>query len=261
MFAAVSCSAQHRIEKIWETDSTIAVPESVLAYGDILYVSQVDGQALAADGKGEIGKLDRNGKIIDANWVTGLNAPKGMGIYQGKLYVTDITKVLVISLSNGKVEYSIPVKGSAGLNDLTIDTWGVIYVSDAELGRVYRIKNGIPELYLDGLKGANGLKAIGRDLYILTGSNLFKSVPGKKLVSLASVEPGGDGLEPVGNDEFLLTRYTGVMYYLDKNGMLQTLLDTRGEKKGSADIAYDASRRIIYVPTLFKKTVVAYKLK
>jgi hypothetical protein len=42
---------------------------------------------------------------------------------------------------------------------------------------------------------------------------------------------------------------------------MKTLLDTREQKKSAADIGYDPVQRIVYVPTLFKKSVVAYKLK
>jgi hypothetical protein len=38
-------------------------------------------------------------------------------------------------------------------------------------------------------------------------------------------------------------------------------MDTREQKRNVADIGYDAGQRIIYVPTFFANTVVAYKLK
>jgi hypothetical protein len=65
-----------------ESDSILAVPESVLLYNHILFVSLVDGQALDADGKGGIAQLDDNGNILNAFWVKGLNDPKGMGIWK-----------------------------------------------------------------------------------------------------------------------------------------------------------------------------------
>jgi len=42
---------------------------------------------------------------------------------------------------------------------------------------------------------------------------------------------------------------------------LLTLLDTREQKRNTADIGYNPVERIVYVPTFFKKSVVAYKLK
>ena len=50
----VNANAQsHKLELIWETDSIIAVPESVLPdlKKNILYVSLIDGAGWVADGK------------------------------------------------------------------------------------------------------------------------------------------------------------------------------------------------------------------
>ena len=56
---------QHKLEKLWETDSVIAVPESVLPVKNILYVSLIDGGGWDADGKGGVAKLSPDGKILD----------------------------------------------------------------------------------------------------------------------------------------------------------------------------------------------------
>jgi len=44
-----------------------------------------------------------NGSIIELNWIAGLNAPKGMAIYDNssgssKLYVSDITDLVEIDI-------------------------------------------------------------------------------------------------------------------------------------------------------------------
>ncbi|MBL0740542.1 SMP-30/gluconolactonase/LRE family protein [Chryseolinea lacunae] len=253
--------AQHSIEKIWESDTTLAVPESVLFDKTILYVSLIDGQPWDVDGKGEIAKVDTNGKIVNATWVTGLNAPKGMGIWDKKLYVADVSEVVVINTATGKIESKIAVDGATGLNDITIDKKGVVYVSDSKLGRVHQIKKGKAELYLSDLRGVNGLKAVDNDLYLLTANDVFKTGADKKLVTVATTEMGGDGIEPVGNGDFVVSCWPGLVYYLEKDGKLTTLLDTREQKRNTADIGYNAAERIVYVPTFFKKSIVAYKLK
>ena len=70
---------EHSLEKLWETDAVIAIPESVLPVKNTLYVSLIDGPSWEADGKGGVGKLSADGKKYDASWITGLNAPKGNG--------------------------------------------------------------------------------------------------------------------------------------------------------------------------------------
>ena len=260
LFIAGTTLAQHQLEKIWETDSTLAIPESVLFDKDGLYVSLIDGAGWDADGKGEIGKLDKNGKIVNASWASGLNAPKGMGLWDKKLYVADISEVAVIN-SAGKIESKIPVEGAQGLNDITIDSKGTIYVSDSKLGNVHQIKNGKAVLYLPDLKGVNGLKAVGSDLYILCAAGVLKAGADKKVTTISPMEIGGDGIEPVGNGDYVVSCWVGLIYYLDKNGKMETLLDSREQKRNTADIGYDPATRMVYVPTFMKKSVVAYKLK
>ena len=261
LFIAGTSLAQHQLEKIWESDTTLAIPESVLYDKGGLYVSLIDGPGWEADGKGEIGRLDKNGKIVNANWATGLNAPKGMGLWDKKLYVADISEVAVINTASGTVDSKIPVEGAQGLNDITIDSKGTIYVSDSKLGNVHQIKSGKAMLYLSDLKGVNGLLAVGNDLYILTAAGVLKAGPDKKIVTIAPMEIGGDGIEPVGNGDYVVSCWVGLIYYLSKDGRMQTLLDTREQKRNTADIGYDPSARIVYVPTFLKKSVVAYRLK
>ncbi|GAB4021833.1 SMP-30/gluconolactonase/LRE family protein [Spirosoma koreense] len=260
LLCGLTSQAQHQLKKLWESDSTLAIPESVLSDKDVLYVSLIDGSPWETDGKGGVAKLDKNGKILSSSWVSGLNAPKGMGIWRGKLYVADVSEVVVVNLSSGKVETKIPVASATGLNDITIDDKGTVYVSDSRLNNVHQIKNGTPTLYLSDLKGVNGLKAVGNDLYILTAKEVYKVGADKKKEVISNMELGGDGIEPVGKGDFILSSWGGVMYYMSKDGKLETLLDTRAQKKNTADIGYDPGKRIIYVPTFMAKSVVAYHL-
>ncbi|WP_345241993.1 ATP/GTP-binding protein [Nibrella saemangeumensis] len=260
LLSGFTSQAQRQLVKLWESDSTLAIPESVLPDKDVLYVSLIDGAPWDTDGRGGIAKLDRNGKILNASWVSGLHAPKGMGIWRGNLYVADVSEVAVINLATGKVDTKIPVQAATGLNDITIDDQGTIYVSDSKEGKVHQIKNGQATLYLSDAKGVNGLKSVGRDLYVLS-KEVVKVGPDKKQSVVGNLELGGDGIEPTGKDEFIISSWGGVVYHLAKDGKVQTLLDTRSQKKNTADIGYDARQGILYVPTFMAKSVVAYQLK
>src|SRR3990170_2056337 len=72
---------------LWAVTEGIETPES--AYFDpasgFIYVSQIAGTPDGRDGNGRIVKLDRNGTMVSAMWVTGLNAPKGLRSCQGTL--------------------------------------------------------------------------------------------------------------------------------------------------------------------------------
>jgi hypothetical protein len=254
---------QHQLEKLWQTDTIIAVPESVLPdpSSNTLFISLIDGNPWDADGKGGVGKLSMDGKKYNGSWITGLNAPKGMGKSGNRLYVADISDVVVIDIAKGQVIKKIAVPGATGLNDITVDANGIVFVSDSRKGNIHRIENDLPVLYLDNKPGVNGLKAIGTDLYIFNSKYFEKADAGKKITPILELDAGGDGIEPVGNGDFILTIWGGYIYYAHANGTKELLLDTHLEKKNTADIGYDPVNKIVYVPTFNAKTIVAYKLK
>lgn len=73
--------AQPRLEKLWESDSTILKgPESVLfdANSQSLYISNMES--------GTVVQMDLNGEIIKRDVAKDLNANKGSGIYNGLFY-------------------------------------------------------------------------------------------------------------------------------------------------------------------------------
>jgi len=98
-----------------------------------------------------------DGKIIAVDWVPGLNAPKGLGLYKGKLYAADIDEVVVVDIKKGAIDKKIPIDGAKGLNDISIGSDGVVWVSDSKNNVIYKIENDKPSVYLEGLKGANGV--------------------------------------------------------------------------------------------------------
>lgn len=261
MIAFSTRAQQHSLEKIWETDAIVAVPESVLPEKNILYVSLIDGGAWDADGKGGVGKLSLNGKKYDSTWITGLNAPKGLGKFGNRLYAADISDVVVIDIKKGKIEKKIPIEDASGLNDITVSDKGIVYVSDSKTSKIWRIQNDKPTLYLDDIKGANGLKAIGDDLIFAEGKLLMKANTKKQVTKIAEVPQGIDGIEPVGNGDFIVSSWIGYIYYVHADGHFETLLDTHSEKKNTADIGFDPVKKIVYVPSFLGKTVAAYLLK
>ena len=264
LMISINTKAQtHQLTKIWETDTVLRTPESVLyeAKEKILYVSNIDGVPTEKDGKGFISKLDLKGKPIQLEWVKGLNAPKGMGIYKNKLYVADLTEVVVIDLKTAAILEKIPVDGSIFLNDITIDSKGVVYVSDSRAGNVHQIENSKVNSVLRNIKSPNGLLVDGKQLLVLNNGALSSLLPNDQLALLVDgMDPSTDGIEKVKENEFIVSSWAGAIYYLNTNGSKQVLLDGRADKKNTADIGYDAKNRILYVPTFYGNKVVAYRL-
>jgi SMP-30/Gluconolactonase/LRE-like region len=264
-FMSAVYSQQHQLIKKWESDTILKVPESVLftAGSKVLYVTNIDGtDPWGKDGKGSVGKIGTDGKIIKVDWVTGLNAPKGMGLYKGQLYVADLGNLVVIDIAKGKITKTIAVKNAEGLNDVTIDKNGVVYVSDSKTKQIFRVEKDKAELFLDNLKGPNGVLMRGDDLYILDAGGAYKVEKNKSLTKLADgMEGGTDGIENVSGNDFIVSCWSGTIWYVNADGTKEKLLDTTKEKKNTADIGFDAKTKTVYVPTFWKNSVVAYEVK
>ena len=264
-FIAIATIAQHKLEKVWQTDSVMKVPESVLldTENKVIYVANIDGtDPWAKDGSGSIGRVALDGKIVNIEWVKGLNSPKGMAIHKNNLYVADVTDLVVIDIKKGEISKRIAVPYAEGLNDVTIDPKGVVYVSDSRLKRVFMVKGNNATPHLESLKGPNGVKWIKDNLYLLDAGTLYRIEYDRKLTKLAEgMEGGTDGVEPVNDKDFIVSCWAGVIYYVNADGTKEILLDTRTDKINSADLSYDPVTRMVYVPTFWRNSVVAYMLK
>ncbi|MBX2920570.1 MAG: ATP/GTP-binding protein [Chitinophagaceae bacterium] len=257
-------SQERKLVKQWETDTVLKVPESVLFDGKnkVLYVANIDGAPWEKDGKGSIGKVGLDGKIIASEWVTGLNAPKGMGMHAGKLYVADVDGIAVIDIARGKIADRIVIEGAKGLNDISVDANGVIFVSDSHNKTIHKVEKGKISTVLENLKGPNGVLVVGKDLYITDAGTLNKVEANGSLKQLADgMEGGTDGIEHVGKGDFIVSCWAGSVWYVHANGQKDHLLDTREQKINSADIGYDPVKKIVYIPTFFKNSIAAYALQ
>jgi len=266
---AVAATAQaqtHKLTKLWESEAALKSPESVRldARRHVLYVSNIDGEPWTADGKGSIAKLGLDGKMIAAEWVTGLDCPKGLALSDdGKwLYAADAGGVVVIDVEAGKIKNKIAIPEGIQLNDL-VNEKGTLYVSDSKGRKVYVIKDGKPSVHLDEkvLKGPNGLFVHKGALYVLDDNSLFRVERDKSLKKIADDMPGGvDGLENVKGDDFLVTAWGGAIWYVNADGSKALLFDGKAEKTNTADIGWDPKTSTVYAPTFFKNTVIAFKL-
>ncbi len=257
--------AQHSLVKLWETDTLLKVPESVLFDADnkVLYVSNIEGtEPWAKDGKGSIAKVDLDGNILAAEWISGLNSPKGMGLHKSKLYVADMTNIVVIDLKKGVIEKTIAVEEAGGLNDLSVGSDGVLWVSDSRNKKLYKVENDKPTIYLENLKGPNGVLMRGKDLYVLDAGGMYAVNDDKTLTLVTEgMEGGTDGIENISGNDFLVSCWQGSIWHINEKGEKQLLLDTKAEKKNTADIGFDPATKIVYVPTFWKNSVVAYQLQ
>jgi hypothetical protein len=259
---ATAAAPAPTFQKVWETDTVLTTVESTLydPAASVIYASNIEGHHSKKDKKGSISKLKPDGTITQLKWVTGLNAPKGMALLNGKLYVTDIDELVEINVTGGKIAKRYPVAGAKFLNDAATD--GVhIYFSDSETGKVHRLAEGKVSLFAEGFAGINGLSFNDKDeMFVLDGKGLRKYNPaGKSSQSVNEVVTGGDGLVIIDDSTYIASRWQGEIY-LVKNGKEHLLLDTKADTSNTADIDYIPAQKLVLVPTFLKNRVVAYKL-
>lgn len=262
----VQAGANKLGEPLWETGG-LRTPESVLVHEldgkKVLLVSEIEGDASKADDAGGIALLDTEGKILDKDFVRGLNAPKGMAVHGNTLFVSDIDVLAVVDLTTRKVVARQPVQDSVFLNDVAVDKQGVVYVSDSHTGKVHRFVEGKMDTYLEGIEGINGLYTAGDSLIIGTGKNLLSARQGKLTEVATGFEAGIDGVEALAGGGYVVSCWVGLVYRVSEDGKVTKLLDTRGQdpQVNTADIGYDTDTNIVYIPTFLSNSVRAYTLK
>jgi hypothetical protein len=255
----------NKLEKKWETPSDFKVPESVCfdPVNQVLYVSNINGKPTEKDWNGFISKLGLNGRIIDLKWVEGLHAPKGMGIYDGKLYVTDIDRVAEIDIGSGSIVKFYDFPGSQFLNDIDIDQKGAVYISDMRATSIYRIYKGKQELWLDDeiLTGPNGLFVEGEVLLIGCKKIVRADIKDKTMQVYLDDTGGIDGLKGTGEGSYLFSDWLGNVYLVHNDKSIEKILDTSGAGINAADIEYIPAMKLLLVPTFNDNRVMAYELK
>lgn len=257
------------VEGFHNPESVIYDPET-----NVLFVSNVNGGATDRDGNGYISRVSPEGKILDQEWVRDLHAPKGLALYQGKLYTADIDTLVVIDIASAKIEARYPVSDAVFLNDVTASPDGDIFVSDMMKDRIHRLHNGKFEIWLEsaGLEAPNGLTIQGDQLYVgawgVLGEGFNTKTPGHlKMVSLKdksiqSVGPGTpignlDGLEADRDGDFYASDWmAGKIYHLGRNGEVKEILSL---EQGSADIDYVPEQDLLLVPMMMGNKLMAWK--
>jgi sugar lactone lactonase YvrE len=260
-----------------------ATPESVLydAEADVYLVSNINGEPVGADDNGYISKVSPDGKILEAKWIDGakdnvkLDAPKGMAIASGTLYVTDITVVRQFDAKTGEPKADIKIEGASFLNDVAPAPDGGVYVSDTGVDAkfqptsadaIYHIgKDGkVKPLIKDKtLSGPNGVAA-GSDgsVWVVTfGSGEIFQINAKgKKVSPQKLPAGKlDGVVTLDGGELLVSSWDASAIYRGKpGGEWKAVIEN---VKSPADIGWDSKRKRVLIPSFQTNTVILHPLE
>lgn len=268
----ISGATALEVTKVWESEPVLKVPESVLldSQNSQLFVANINGKPSAKDGNGFISILNLDGKVKTLEFSKGFDAPKGMGIYENKLYVADRDTLRVVDLSTGKIIQNHTIKEAKFLNDVAIAKNGVVYVSDfSEKNKaIYQIKNNKISKFLNAKQlleqRPNGLWLEEKELVIGTKEGtIFKAnLHTKKLkVFKAHIGVNGiDGILPFDENSYITSDWAGRVFISSKN-KTEKIIDGSGDKVNAADIWYDIKSQMLYIPTFFDNRILGYKVK
>jgi hypothetical protein len=249
--------------------SSFAQPES--AYWEpkakLWYVSSVAGSPSEKDGKGWITTIGADGKVVDARWIDGLNAPKGIRVHDGKLWVADIDELVVVDVATKAIVEKIKCEGAKLLNDVIVSDKGVAYVTDTFTDTIYEAQLKKPAKVFvksDKLEGPNGILIDGPHLIVASfgtitdqakwstkgpGRIITVDLKSKKIAPLGTMKPLGnlDGLEKM-KGGYLVTDYmAGKLWQVSNAG---EAFEVASGYKASADIGFDPEAKRVGIPEM-----------
>jgi hypothetical protein len=257
----------YTLTEVWRTDTLMRTCESVLFdhQRNILLVSCINGTPTDKNGKGYIAMLNPDGTVRTLEWVTGLNAPKGMGTYDNLLYVTDIDQLVIIDMEQAEIVQKVAVEGATFLNDVDVDTDGTVYFSDSDTGILWLYRDGdLKQWISEGLDRPNGLYVEESRVLLTSSGSQDLRVIDKSSGTFEIVTEGigaGDGIEFTGMDGYYITTsWSGEVFLIYPDFSKESLLKTSVQEINSADIGFNIADQTLYVPTFFDNRVVAYRL-
>lgn len=253
-----------KLVKLWETDSILNDLESAIydKVNNTIYVTSINGHWLKPNGKGFISKVDVNGKITNHKWIDDIDGPTGTAIYNNKLFTADFDKVLEIDLESSKIIRKHKIEGVIRINDLTVDKQGVIYGGCSKSGKLFALEKGKQTILKDDLYWPNGLLYENENILIGLGDKTISNynLQTKTSKTIAEGISNPDGIVAIGNGDYLISSWEGMIHYVKKNGDKTLLLDTTKEKVNAADITYIRELKMVLVPAMSKHKLIAYRL-
>lgn len=266
-------------------------PESVLydAKRDVYLVANINGSPVGQDNNGFISRVSPSGQVLQLKWISGgpngvtLNAPKGMAITQGTLYVADVNVLRKFDANTGLPTGSILFPDAKFLNDVAADKRGTVYVSDTGIsfdaaGNVQ--ETGTDAIYKVGpddsvsvLAEGNALLRHPNGLAVLRSGKVqvvpFDGFGGSKEIYTIDRNgqrgdvvtlPAGlmDGVIALKKGRLLVSSWeTASVYLVQPNGQTRVVASNL---PNPADIGWDSQRERILVPLFVENRVVLVPL-
>lgn len=223
---------------------------------------------------GSVARAEPGGRV-DREWIrhgkdgVELRAPRGLAIAGDLLHVADETAVRSFDRASGESRGSIPIPGSARLEDLSVAPDGELWLVDSGTGEpgsaaVFAVAvDGTVRTVLQGgaLLAPSGIEASATGALIVDRQNgVFAQVDrgGRCNVLIRAPEPGLEGLVRVGEGRWLTASAAGkCLYTFDVKGAIGAI---EWPELAAPDApAVDAVRQRLLVPLPERGEVLARK--
>lgn len=265
-----------------QTVAGLATPESVVAWKDGYFVSQIGPRPdpFVKDGDGSIAWV-KSGKVQSSRYFDDtLNAPKGLEIIGHTLYVADIDHLKGYDINSRKKVFDlIPEGKNRQLNDLTVVHDSLLVVSDCVTGDILLVNPRTAAVKLLGnIVVANGVTydEATDQLYVCS---MGPEMNGKGHLYHRRVDVADDVFQPVKNSPTGL--FDGIVQ-LDANHLVMSdwitvkepkegLLQVYDLKTGAshsikvihspADIALDKRNHALLIPVMLDEKLEIWPLK
>ncbi len=257
-----------QMNKIWETGENFKAPESVVyeQKRGVLYVSNYTRKMRDGLSYGDcsVSKVNKNGEIINFNWISNLTSPTGLYLFEDNLYIVERFGIVEYDLNLDKINNRFRISQASLLNDVTVDMDSNIYVTDSYEKTIYRIKNGEVIKWMDtsAIAYPNGIEYDDGNLIIgVNGDNYLKSIDikTKEIHNIAFLGEGLiDGIKKC-DEGYLVSLYYGILLMVNHNGRVTELLNTKEQDIPCADFEYIENEKMVIIPTLWKNKLYGYK--
>lgn len=266
-------------------DVGLSTPESVLhdAGADVYLVSNINGSPLEKDGNGFISRLSPDGSVLALKWIDGeaqgvtLNAPKGMAIQDGVLFVADIDCIRMFDAASGAPAGQVCLENATFLNDVAPGGDGSIFFTDSgfEAGPEGFAPSGADAVYRmivaeervvavakePSLGAPNGVAVGRRGIMVVTfgsGEVYRLTAEGDRTDVMPASERQLDGIEMLPDGGFVMSSWGDqCLYVVGGDGTVHRILEGI---EAPADLGFDAGRNRVLVPLFNANQVVIHTL-
>lgn len=266
-------TTQVRLIQVWSLDEGFDRPESALydSQRDVIYVSNIVGGPAEQDGTGYISKVSPDGSMVEQEWVSGLDAPKGMALAGGTLYVSNLDELIAIDPETGEITNRFPAENATFLNDVAAGQGRTVYVTDSNTGLIYRLQGDSLSVWLDdpAIQAPNGIHMVDGTIVVAAADSTAEnpgdarylrtiSIDGSEIGALEPSDPLGalDAVEPDGHGGFFISDWSGAtVSHFMPGDTVTTLVEV---SQGTADLEYVPESQRMYLPVMMADRLIAY---